>query len=114
MSKDMGGSVDDVSFSYHMYGTDQGTVLLQASSDGGSSYTTTLWSKSGNQGNTWQTAQIGVTTIGFESLRFTYTSGYSYMGEQLHAFGINCGDRFYFPSLSSSSSSNQNIQYDPR
>ena len=79
MYKYTGGLVAAVNFSYHMYGADMGTVLLQGSAsvdDDGSSYTT-LWSKSGNSGNSWLSATVRVSSSGYDWLRFHYTSGTS-------------------------------------
>ena len=83
MYKYTGGLVAAVNFSYHMYGADMGTVLLQGSAsvdDDGSSYTT-LWSKSGNSGNSWLSATVRVSSSGYDWLRFHYTSGTSYYGD---------------------------------
>ncbi len=41
-----------MTFDYHMYGADMGTLSVQGSDDNGSSWTT-LWTLSGNQGNSW-------------------------------------------------------------
>tara|TARA_R110002072_G_scaffold14272_2_gene59344 strand:- start:38973 stop:42053 length:3081 start_codon:yes stop_codon:yes gene_type:complete len=45
-------STASITFDYHMFGSDMGTLSLKASSNGGSSWTT-LWSETGNQGNSW-------------------------------------------------------------
>ncbi len=47
------------SFAYHMAGIDIGRLQLQASADGGSSWTT-LWERTGAQGADWQKAYISL------------------------------------------------------
>lgn len=41
-----------MTFDYHMYGANMGTLSVQASSNNGASWST-LWSLTGNQGNAW-------------------------------------------------------------
>ncbi|MEO9966524.1 MAG: reprolysin-like metallopeptidase [Reichenbachiella sp.] len=69
------------SFSYHMYGSSMGTLDLQASIDG--STWNSLWSLSGNQGNTWSAANIDLVsyTGGTVSLRFVATTSTSYRSD---------------------------------
>ena len=57
LQRDYGGSVDSISFYYHMHGADAGSVMLAGSSDGGTTFTT-LWSKSGDQGGAWVVASV--------------------------------------------------------
>ncbi len=46
------------SFRYHMFGANNfGSLDLEASNDEGATWTS-LWSRSGNQGNSWQTASV--------------------------------------------------------
>ena len=59
-------------FQYHMYGTGMGTAVLESSTDG--TDFTTLWSKSGEQGNIWKQATVYASS-GQTMLRFRYTSG---------------------------------------
>ena len=81
MQRDLGDNVAlSVSFHYHMYGSTMGTVWLQGSNDGGSTYTN-MWSKSGNLGNSWQGADVSVGTAGTQWLRFVYLSGSGYYGD---------------------------------
>lgn len=47
----------DITFKYHMYGNKMGTLKFEYSSDDGQNWST-LWTKSGNQGNSWKTANI--------------------------------------------------------
>lgn len=47
------------SFAYHMFGDGIGRLRVQASEDGGFSWTT-LWERAGNQGDEWQRAYVGL------------------------------------------------------
>ncbi|MEL6730607.1 MAG: M4 family metallopeptidase [Bacteroidota bacterium] len=72
-----------LSFDYHMYGATIGTLRLQASTNGGSSWTT-VWSLSGNQGNSWQGTSVDLTAYAGNAdvtLRFYGTTGSSYTGD---------------------------------
>ena len=80
MYRDFGGEVGSLSFDYHMYGSDMGSVVLGGSRDDGSSYTI-LWSKSGDQGNTWASASVTISSNFPIYLKFTYTSGSGYQGD---------------------------------
>ena len=63
------------SFDYHMYGTDVGSLVAQASSDG--TTWTNIWNLSGNQGNSWQTASVDLAAYlgGTIKLRIVGTTG---------------------------------------
>jgi hypothetical protein len=53
-----GLSVASFNFDYHMYGaTDMGTIDLEASTNNGASWTS-IWSQSGNKGNSWLSASV--------------------------------------------------------
>ncbi|RZS92199.1 fibronectin type III domain-containing protein [Aquimarina brevivitae] len=56
---DLGGAAAATfSFSYHMFGASNfGSLAVEASNDEGASWTS-IWQRSGNQGNFWQTASI--------------------------------------------------------
>lgn len=45
-----------ISFGRHMYGSDMGTLFLEASTDGGSTWST-VWSETGDQGDAWKVVQ---------------------------------------------------------
>ena len=80
MDRDFGNEgVASVSFQYHMYGASMGTVKLAGSDDGGSTYTT-LWSKSGNEGNAWFSATVAP-GASYQVLKFMYKSGSSFTGD---------------------------------
>jgi hypothetical protein len=48
-----------LTFYYHMYGTDMGTLTVYASTDNGSTWTS-VWTLSGDQGNSWNEANINL------------------------------------------------------
>ncbi len=62
-------------FSYHMYGRKMGSLAVEVSLDGAS--WSSIWSESGNLGNSWETASISLTS--YEGnviyLRFTGETG---------------------------------------
>ena len=49
-------------FWYHMYGAEMGTMSVQVSTDRGQTWSSDLWSLSGNQGNSWQEAVISLSS----------------------------------------------------
>lgn len=60
------------SFKYHIYGsTDMGTISLEASIDNGNSWTS-IWSKSGNKGNSWLSANVDLSAYAGESLQLRF------------------------------------------
>ena len=70
------------SFRYHLYGrSDMGSLELQATTNGGT--WTTLWSRSGNQGNSWQTANVGLSAYVGQGiqLRFNGVTGTTWQGD---------------------------------
>ena len=74
------GSIRAVTFQYSMYGATMGTVELQGSNNGGSTYTT-LWSKSGNQGTGWKGAELTIISENPQVLKFVYISGSDHQGD---------------------------------
>lgn len=48
----------ELKFYYHMYGADMGSLSVQISTDGGLTWSSDLWSKTGNQGDIWTEAVI--------------------------------------------------------
>ena len=69
-------------FKYHMYGTaGMGGLTLQASTNGTS--WTDLWTKSGNQGNSWLSASVNLATYTGSTvqLRFVGTTGSTWQGD---------------------------------
>ncbi|WP_255452838.1 endonuclease [Aquimarina sp. RZ0] len=70
------------SFKYHMYGaSSMGSLVLEASLDGTS--WTSIWRKSSNQGNIWQTASVSLNSyIGTKvQLRFNGVTGSTWQGD---------------------------------
>jgi len=54
-----GSDTCHLSFHYFMWGTTVGTLQLEVSDDGGQNWTS-LWSQTGNQGNRWRKAYVGL------------------------------------------------------
>ncbi|WP_163325496.1 DUF6443 domain-containing protein [Draconibacterium mangrovi] len=71
-----------LTFKYHMYGAGMGTLQLQTSTNGGSSWGT-VWSLSGDQGNLWLSYTKNLDSYCGQNLliRFYYTSGTTYAGD---------------------------------
>jgi len=72
-----------VSFDYHMYGAvDMGSFILEISSDNGSTWSN-IWSQTGNQGNSWKTANVDLSIyIGKRiQLRFNRTTGSTWQAD---------------------------------
>lgn len=57
-----GSDTCHLSFNYHLYGTDIGTLRLEVSSDGGFNWRP-LWEKRGDQGAAWQKVYLGLADI---------------------------------------------------
>lgn len=70
---DLSGESDAfVSFWYHMYGSDVGSLTLQASTD--CSSWTSIWSESGNQGNVWLQENVDLTGYAGGTVALRYVS----------------------------------------
>ncbi|WP_082994918.1 fibronectin type III domain-containing protein [Aquimarina megaterium] len=81
---DLSGATAAVfSFRYHMYGaTNFGSLDVEASNDDGATWTS-IWNKSGNQGNSWQTATIDLAAylgVGLQ-LRFNRVTGNTWQAD---------------------------------
>jgi len=75
-------SAANFSFEYHMYGASaMGSLTLQASANSG--VWSTVWSESGNQGNSWLTANVDLNAYAGSSLelRFVGTTGTTWQGD---------------------------------
>ncbi|WP_405610861.1 DUF6443 domain-containing protein [Polaribacter sp. Asnod1-A03] len=91
------GSNGIFSFDYHMYGTAMGSVTLSASSDGIS--WEPIWTLSGNQGNSWQSAQVDLSNFSGSDVKFRFkgTTGSNYNSDicidniQVSSTAINMG-----------------------
>jgi hypothetical protein len=58
-----------VSFWYHMQGATMGTLSLQIDSTGNGTYST-IWTKTGNQSNTWEEAKVNIFGYDNKVVRF--------------------------------------------
>ncbi len=70
-------------FDYHMYGAaDMGSIAVEASSNNGSTWTS-VWSETGNQGNSWQSASIDLSAYagGSVQLRFNRLTGSTWQAD---------------------------------
>ncbi|WP_109302717.1 reprolysin-like metallopeptidase [Aquimarina sp. AU474] len=70
-------------FQYHMYGrSNMGSLELEVSNDNGTTWAS-IWSKSGNQGNSWQSENIDLSsyTGGAIQLRFNGITGTTWQGD---------------------------------
>jgi len=83
-----------LNFKYHMYGAStMGNLKLEASTNNGSSWTT-IWSKSGNQGNSWKLATVDLSSYlgGTVKFRFNGVTGTTWQGDMaVDAFSISGG-----------------------
>jgi len=71
------------SFDYHMYGaTNMGTIDLEISDDDGVTWTS-IWNQSGNQGNSWFTVDVDLTSYvgGSVQLRFNRLVGNTWQAD---------------------------------
>ncbi len=77
-----GASAANFTFRYQMTGTAVGNLKLEASGDDGSTWTE-VWSISGNQGTSWNNADVSLNSYTANSvqLRFVGTSGSSWSGD---------------------------------
>ena len=81
-------------FKYHMYGkSTMGEIKLEASTNNGTSWSS-VWSKSGNQGNSWKDASIDLGSYigGTVQFRFNGVTGDTWQGDMaVDAFNITTG-----------------------
>jgi len=72
-----------LNFWYHMYGAAMGTLSIQVSTDGGSTWSGNVWSKSGNQGDSWIEAAVSLNDYLEDNvvIRFTGATGSSYTSD---------------------------------
>ncbi len=69
-------------FGYHMYGSSMGSLNVDASTDGGATWST-LWTQNGDQGNQWlrDTLDLNAYAGGFVTLRFRGVSATSFTSD---------------------------------
>ena len=83
-----------LTFKYHMYGAStMGSLALEASVDNGMTWST-IWSKSGNQGNAWLDASVGLSSFlgGTVQFRLNGVTGTTWQGDMaVDAFSISDG-----------------------
>ncbi|MBL4906720.1 MAG: DUF5011 domain-containing protein, partial [Sneathiella sp.] len=78
-----GLSTPSLSFDYHMYGaSDMGTIDLEISTDDGASWTS-IWSQSGNQGNSWLSVNLDLSAYvgGSVQVRFNRFVGSTWQAD---------------------------------
>ena len=71
------------SFDYHQFGsTNMGTIDLEASDDNGATWTS-IWNSSGNLGNSWQSANVNLSSYagGSLQLRFNRVTGSTWQAD---------------------------------
>ena len=89
-----GESQATMTFKYHMYGAStMGSLALEASTDNGTSWSS-IWSKSGNQGNSWLTASLDLVGYlgGTVQFRFNGVTGTTWQGDMaVDGFTISSG-----------------------
>ncbi len=71
-------------FHYHMYGTTMGSLSVEVSTNNGSSWSSSIWSKSGDQGNSWIEATVSLaayTSFADLRIRFTATTSTNWDGD---------------------------------
>ncbi|MCK5080044.1 MAG: PKD domain-containing protein, partial [Bacteroidales bacterium] len=82
---DLSGITDpELTFWYHMYGADMGTLSVQVSTDGGTSWSSDIWSLTGDQGNSWNEQVIDLDAYTSETdlvIRFTGLTGSGYRSD---------------------------------
>ncbi len=73
----------NLSFHYHMYGANTGELSLQVSTDGGDTWSSNIWNLSGNQGDSWQQANIDLSSYSGQliKVRFIGTTGDGYASD---------------------------------
>lgn len=76
-------TIASFNFQYHMYGSsNMGSLALEISDDNGSSWTS-LWSESGNQGNSWNPESVSLANYvgSVVQLRFNGVTGTTWQGD---------------------------------
>lgn len=59
-------------FNYHMFGSGMGSLALQLSTDGGNTWSASIWSVSGNQGDIWKNSSIDISPYNGNMLKFRF------------------------------------------
>ncbi len=82
-----------ISFSYHMYGDDMGSLELEVTTDDGASWNS-VWSLSGDQGDSWYSTSVDVSnyTGGLFAFRFSGLTGSDFASDiALDNISLNTG-----------------------
>jgi hypothetical protein len=61
-----------LSFAWHMFGNQMGTMIFEISDNAGTSWNT-LWSRSGNAANSWSTQTLSLNAFAGKTVRFRFT-----------------------------------------
>lgn len=69
-----------LNFSYHMNGTAMGNLIVQTSTNDGSTWTN-AWSISGSQGNSWNSVSVDLPSSNGVQVRFNGTTGSSWSSD---------------------------------
>lgn len=69
-----------LNFSYHMNGTSMGNLIVQTSTDNGSTWSN-AWSISGSQGDTWNAVSVDLPSSSGVQIRFNGTTGSSWSSD---------------------------------
>lgn len=67
----LGATTESLTFDYHMYGSNMGTMNFDISTDGGGIWTN-LWTQSGNKGDTWFAASIDLSAYTGQTVQFRF------------------------------------------
>jgi len=96
-------------YSYHMYGSNMGTLNIDVSTDNGATYPTTLRTYSGDLGNSWFTDTIDLAAYLGQTikLRFNATTGSGFRSD----FAIDNIGLSTTPSYCSVASANDSFEY---
>ncbi|WP_025667234.1 T9SS-dependent choice-of-anchor J family protein [Aquimarina megaterium] len=72
----------ELSFDYHMYGSNMGTLEIRVSTNDGVNWTT-AWSKNGNQGNSWSSQTVNLSAYSGSTIKLQLkgTTGSSYRSD---------------------------------
>lgn len=54
-------------FDYHMYGAAMGSLNVDVSTNGGSTWDAAIWSQTGDQGDLWRSASVNLCSAGYSS-----------------------------------------------
>lgn len=78
-----GMSGASLNFAYHMYGSTMGSLSVQVSTNSGTSWSSAIWSLSGDQTNAWKTATVDLSAYAGSTImiRFNAATGSSWRSD---------------------------------